>query len=119
MHARRVEPDEERPVGARLAADEILGRAEELLVNRRHARDIQRAGILDLAVRRRLDDAAWPILFLEIRILRVEVALGLLLGVEVVEIAEELIKAVLGRQMLVAIAEMVLAELAGGVALRL
>ena len=36
--------------------------------------------------------------------------------VEVIEVAEELVEAVHGRQELVVIAEMVLAELAGGVA---
>ena len=36
-----------------------------------------------------------------------------------VEVAEELVEAVLGRQILVAVAEMVLAELAGGIAERL
>src|SRR5262249_1109020 len=44
---------------------------------------------------------------------------GLLLGVEVVEVAEELVEAVDGRQMFVAVAEVVLAELAAGVAQRL
>ena len=39
--------------------------------------------------------------------------------VEVVEVAEELVEAVDGRQVLVAVAEVVLAELPGGVALRL
>src|SRR5262249_36735967 len=39
--------------------------------------------------------------------------------IEMIEIAEELIEAMLGRQIFVAIAEMVLAELAGGVAERL
>ena len=63
--------------------------------------------------------AARAVLLPELRILRVEVALRLLLGVEVVEVAEELVEAVLGRQVLVAVAEMVLAELAGGIALRL
>ena len=43
----------------------------------------------------------------------------LLLGVEVVEVAEELVEAVRGRQELVAVAEVVLAELAGDVAERL
>ena len=42
--------------------------------------------------------------------------LGLLLGVEVVEVAEELVEAVRGRQELVAVTEVVLAELPGGVA---
>ena len=40
----------------------------------------------------------------------------LFLGVEVVEIAEELVESVIGRQYLIQVAEMVLAELAGGVA---
>ena len=45
--------------------------------------------------------------------------LRLLLGVEVVEVAEELVEAVHRRQELVLVAEVVLAELAGGVAERL
>ena len=49
---------------------------------------------------------------------RVVGLLGLLLGVEVVEVPEELVEPVSGRQELVAVAEVVLAELAGGVALR-
>src|SRR6478752_5115231 len=45
--------------------------------------------------------------------------LGLILGVQVVEVAKKLVEAVNGRQEFVAIAEMVLAELSGRVALRL
>ena len=52
-------------------------------------------------------------------ILRIVLVLGLLLGVQVIEIAEELVEAVQRRQKLVLVAEMVLAELAGGVAERL
>ena len=58
----------------------------------------------------------------EVRILgglRVVGVLRLFLGVEVIEVAEELVEAVHGRQELVAVAEMVLAELAGHIALRL
>ena len=43
--------------------------------------------------------------------------LGFLLGVEVVEIAEEFVKAVIGRQHLVQVAQMILAVLRGHVAL--
>ena len=49
----------------------------------------------------------------------VVVELGLLLGVEVVQVAEELVEAVGGRQVLVPVTEVVLAELAGGVTVRL
>ena len=41
---------------------------------------------------------------------------GVFLGVEVIQVAEELVEAVHGRQMFVAVAEMVLAELAGRIA---
>ena len=51
--------------------------------------------------------------------LRVVAVFRLLLGVEVVEIAEEFVEAVVGRQEFVLVAEMVLAELAGHVAERL
>ena len=39
----------------------------------------------------------------------------LFLGVQMIEVAEKLIKAVIGGQMLIAIAQMVLAKLAGGI----
>ncbi len=54
--------------------------------------------------------------FFGIRVFRIVRVFRLFLGVEVIEVAEELVEAVHGRQMLVAIAQMVLAELAGGVA---
>jgi len=57
--------------------------------------------------------------FFELRILRVVRQLRLFLGVEVVQVAEELVEAVNGRKKLVAIAEVVFAELARGVAKRL
>ena len=50
------------------------------------------------------------------RVLRIVGQLRLLLGVEMVEVAEELIEAVHGRQRGVAIADVVLAELARGIA---
>ncbi len=51
--------------------------------------------------------------------LRIVLAFRLFLGVQVIEVAEELVEAMDGGQELVAIAKMVLAELAAGVALRL
>ena len=51
--------------------------------------------------------------------LQVVAVFRLLLSVEVVEIAEEFVEAVVGRREFVLVAEMVLAELAGHVAERL
>ena len=70
------------------------------------------------AQRRGPDHPARAELLLERRALRVVGVLRLLLGVQVVEVAEELLEAVVGRQHLVAVAEVVLAELAGDVAER-
>ncbi len=60
--------------------------------------------------------AARPDLCLDGGILRVGEGLWVLLGVEMIEIAEELVEAVHRRQVFVAVAKVVLAELAGGVA---
>ena len=66
-----------------------------------------------------MEHAARSKLLLEFRILGIVRQFRLFLGVEVIEIAEELVEPVHGRQIFVAIAEVVLAELTGGVAERL
>ena len=111
---------------------------EHLVVDRLHPLLRQRARVLDplladtaeaavlgvvvLVRRPGVDDAARPEALVEVgevvgrrpvRLLR------LLLRVQVVEVAEELVEAVHGRQELVQVAEMVLAELPGRVAERL
>ena len=87
------------------------------LVGGLHALAGHRAGVLDLAVGEGVDHTPRAELLLELGILRVVVGLRLFLGVEVVEVAEELVEAMIGRQVLVAVAEVVLAELTGRVAL--
>ena len=101
-------------------AQRVLG---HLVVDGLHALLGQRAGVLDLlaalAVGPAVQHAARPEVLLELRVLRIVRILRLFLGVEVIEIAEELVEAVQRRQILVLVAEVVLAELAGGVAERL
>ena len=72
-----------------------------------------------LSVARAAQHAARPEPLLELRVLRIVLVLRVLLGVQVIEVAVELVEAVHGRQEAVLVAEMVLAELAGGVAERL
>ena len=88
-----------------------------------HALLRQRAGILDLlpalAVRPGMQHAARPEALLERGVLRVVRVLRLFLGVQVIEVAEELVEAVHRGQELVLVAQMVLAELAGRVTERL
>src|SRR4051812_18980221 len=123
MHSGRVEPDEERTLVGDGFVDELGRRVIDLEVDRRHPITTQRAGILDplpaVAVRPRVDDAARPKLTPEFRVARIVVRVRLFLRVEVVKVTKELVKAVHGRKMLVAIAKMVLAKLAGGIAERL
>ena len=94
---------------------ERLGR--DLLVDGLHALPGQRPGVGDASVVEAVDDAPRPELLLQRGILEVVRVLRLFLGVQVVEVAEELLEAVRRRQHLVTVAEVVLAELARHVAL--
>ena len=103
-----------------------------LVVDRLHALLGERAGVLDglladlaearidrgvvLVGRLAPEHAARPELRAVGRVLRIVGQLRLFLGIEVVEVAEEFVEAVDGRQRFVAVADVVLAELAGGVA---
>ncbi len=138
VHVGGVEPEEERGPCAGLAIDEVEPVLEDLVVDRLHPLLRQRPGVLDplaahapvplvLGVvvgvgRPRVQDAARAEALVEARevLLRGPVGrLRLLLGVEVVEVAEELVEAVDGGQVLVEVTEVVLAELPGGIAERL
>ena len=128
----RVEPAEERLACALLPLHEVDGRGGGLVVDRFHPLLGQRAGVLDglladlaepridrgiVAIGRlALQHAARAELGTVGRILRVVGQFRFFLGVEVIEVAEELVEAVHGRQRLVAVADVVLAELPGGVA---
>ena len=123
VHGGGVVPEEERLLGlGRVGheAERVLG---DLLVDGLHPLLGERPGVLDLlpalAVRPAVEHAAGTEALLELRVLRVVRVLGLLLGVQVVEVAEELVEAVHGGQELVLVAQVVLPELAGGVAERL
>jgi hypothetical protein len=133
VHAGRIEPDEERLLIPVCAVDEVERGLEEFLVDRLHAFFGQRAGVLTFLLapgseagivarrvgggRHALHDAAGTELSPELGVLRIVGMLRLILGVQVIEVAEEFIEAVNGRQEFVAVAEMVLAELSGGIAL--
>ena len=135
VHAARIEPDEERLLVPVRAVDEVDRGFEEFLVDRLHALLGERSGVLAFLLapgaearivarrvgrgRNAFHDAARTELRLEGGILRIVGVLRLVLGVQVIEVAEELVEAVHRRQEFVAVAEMVLAELPGRIALRL
>ena len=119
MHAGRIHSDEEGLLCLYLAIHEILGSGRGFVVDRLHPRLGERAGIDHAPVGIGVDDAARSEALLELGIRRIGALLRLLLGIEVIEIAEEFVEAVIGRQVFVAVSEMVLAELAGRLAERL
>jgi hypothetical protein len=99
------------------AIDEVQRLADDDIVGGFHALAGQRAGVFDAAIGKRVDDTARPEPLMELGILGVMVSLGLLFRIEVVEVAVELVEAVNGRQVFIAVAEVVFAELTGGVTL--
>ena len=124
VHGGGVVPEEERlvlPCGIlSMKRERMLG---DFVVDGFHALLGQRTGILDLlpalAVRPAVQHAPGSEPLLECRVLRIVRIFGFFLGIQVIEIAEELVEAVHRRQEFVLVAQMVLAELAGGVAQRL
>ena len=134
-----VHPHEERRARFVLPLDVVDAGAGGVVVDGLHPLGVQRSGVLDglladgaeLRIVGFLGDfvgglalqhAARQGEIVQLRELvgvRVVELLGLLLGVEVIEVAVELVEAVHGRQVLVLVAEMVLAELAGRIAERL
>ncbi len=123
VHPSGVPPEEERLVfilGLFHKAQRFRG---DFLVNRLHALNVERAGALDLlrtvGVRPTVKHATSAEFLLHFRVLEVIGILRLLLGVEVVERAKELVEAMGGRQGVIGVAEVVLAELSRLVALPL
>ena len=122
VHVRGVQPDEERGVAVLGLAHEAQGLGDHLVVDRLHPLLGERPGVLDalgaVVVGPGVDDPSRAEVLAEVRELllgRVVLLLGLLLGVEVVQVAEELIEPVGRGEELVTVTEVVLAELAGGV----
>jgi hypothetical protein len=124
VHVRRVEPHEERGLGLDLTGHEIDRRVAELLVDRFHPLAVQRPGVFDplraVCVGPRPDHPTRPEPLAEpgeLLVSGIVVELRLLFGVQVIQVAEEFIEPVNRREELVAVAEVVLAELSRGVAL--
>src|SRR5215472_11233862 len=120
VHAGGVEPHEEWSIRLHRPVDKVESTVQEFLVDGLHALGVESTGILDflcaVGLGPAVEYAARAELLLELRVLGIVGTFRLLLGVQVVEVAEELVEAVRGGKKLVAIAEMVLAELPGGVA---
>ena len=93
VHARGVPPEKKWLVRLLGALHEVKRPGGDFLVDRLHALLGQRAGVGDASVGEAVDDAARAKLLLELRVFRIVRILRFLLGVQVVEVAEKLIEA--------------------------
>ncbi len=135
VHPAWVEPDEEGLVRLLRAFDEVEAGLDELLVHSLHPLLSKLTGILDLLLANfaeavvdrgivriggpSVEHAAGTEFLKVFGILWVVALLELLLSVQVIEVTEELVEAMHRRQVLVAVAKVILAELAGRIAKRL
>ena len=134
VHVGRVDPAEEGLARGMLALDPVLGGADNLIVDGLHPLLGERSrvfyfllahpaparlfgGIVGIG-RPTVHHAARAKAFAKVRkVLRIRVVgqLRFLLGVQMIEVAEKLVETVGRRQELVQVAQVVLAELTGGV----
>ena len=123
VHARRGHPGEKGLVGLVGPLHEVDCRVSELVVRCLHTLSRHGTGILNLlttlAVSPAVDNATRAKLLPKFRILWIVVTLRFLLGIEVIEVAEEFVKAVDRRQVLVLVAKVVFAKLPARVAVGL
>ncbi len=135
VHVGGVPPHEERFAIRMGLLDELDRAGGDIVIDGLHALSGQRAGVLDgllahpakarvfgriIDIRRfAMEQTPRPKELLELRLLGIIGNLRLLLGVEVVQVAVELVKAMNGGQEYVAVAEVVLAKLPGDIAVRL
>ena len=115
VHAGGIHPGEERFVRLYRFLHELLGGGDKFLIGSLHTLARQGPCILYASVCVGANHAARAKHFTEGGILGVIHILGLLLGVEVVEVAEKLIEAMIGRQVLILVPQVILAKLAGGI----
>ena len=119
VHSCGIPPDEERLVGLVGLSDELLGTDRHLFVDGLHSLLRQRTGVLDATVGERVDDTSGTESIAELRILRIVRVLRFILSAEVVQVAVELVKPMVRREVLILVTEVVLAELSCSVTKRL
>src|SRR5262249_55644601 len=98
MHSRCIKPDEERFILLRSFFNKFFRGVMYFCVNRLHPFTVKRPGVFNLLLSIRcgpgMKDSSWSVFLPKLRIFRIVIALGLFLGVEVIEITEEFIEPV-------------------------
>ena len=123
VHMRKIHPDEDRLAGLVLLFNEACCPGGDVPVHGLHALFGQRAGIFDFlaAIRQgvAVDHASRTEFLAKLRLFRIVPVFRLFFCVQVVEVPVKLIKTVVRGQHLIFVAQVILAELPGGIAQRL
>ncbi len=119
MHVRGVPPDEEGLLLINGAVDEVERQFGDLIVYRLHTFLCQWTGVFNTAVGERVNDAARAGQDAFRQMARIIGVFWFFFRVEVIQVAEEFVKAVIAGQIFVLVAQMILAELARRIAERL
>ena len=119
VHACRVPPNKEGLVLFFSALHEVKCLDHHLIVNRFHALACQRTCILDRTAGKAMYHATRTEFLFELRIFRVVWILRFFFRIQVIQVAEKLIKTMCSRQHFVTITEVILAKLSSLVTTRL
>ena len=117
VHTSRVPPQEERFVSLVSPIHEVQGPVGHIVIDGFHSFLGQWPGILDAAIRIGMDNSPGSEFFLEFSTFRVVDVLRLFLGIQMVQVAIEFVKAVIGGKVLVAVSQVVFPELSGHVSM--
>ena len=117
MHVSKVDPNEHRFSGLGLFFDKFGGTSGGIIIDSLHALFGQRTGVLDLAIGKAVNDAARSKFLAEFGVLRIIREFRFFFGIQMIEVAVELVETMIGRQEFILVAQVILAELAGGIAL--
>ena len=117
VHVSKIDPDEHRFSGLGLFFDKFGGTGGDIIIDSLHALLGQRAGVLDLAVGKAVEDPTRPEFLAEFGVLRIIGKFRLFLGIQMIEVAVELVETVGSGQKFILVAQVIFAELSGRIAL--
>ena len=119
MHLGRVPPQEEGLAFFGIALHEGQGLGIHFFVDRFHALFGERAGVFHAAIGKAVDHTAGAEFFLKLGIFGIVGVFGFFLRIQVVEVSKEFIETMGRGQHIIAVAQVVFAELASGISLGL
>ncbi len=104
MHTHGVKPDKERLIALVYLVNKLQGSCKELFIYGFHSLSSQGSAVFHAAVSKTVNHTPWPKAFSECGILWIVRVFRAFLGIQVIKITKELVKAVIGRQEFILVA---------------